>query len=149
MQTAFFENTNKKNRKGEKKYILAPVSDGKRGFKPCPTVSPRAKVSSSVRIGTFGSRLPLPVLFLFLGRIPLTAPNCVIEIPLAANGQFICITTFRPYTKQTIAGMKSGLTDFTGTAYSAWLGQHQQEIKQVLPVLPVQFSCPLPGLQTD
>lgn len=139
-----------KKKRGGGKYILAPVSDGKRCFKPCPTVLPRAKVSSCVRTGTFGSRLPPPVLFLLLRRIPLTVPNCIIEIPLAGNGQFICITTFTPYTKQTIAGMKSGLTDVTGTDCSGWLGGHQQqEIKQVLPILPVQFSCPLPVPQTD
>lgn len=94
---------------------LATLCNRVGSFKPCPTVLPRAKVSSAVRTGTFGIRQPLQALFLFLWRIPLTVPNCIIRICLAPKGQFICITTFRPYTKQTITGMKSGPTDFTAT----------------------------------
>lgn len=104
-----------KKKKEKKNYHLAAISDGEGSFKPCPTVLPRAKVSSSVRFGTFGNRLLLQALFWFLWRIPLTVPNCIIRICLAGNGQFICITTVRPYTKRTITGMESGPTDFTGT----------------------------------
>lgn len=148
MQTAFLLKHKPKIEK--RKYSLATISDGERSFKPCSTVSPRAKVSSSVRTVTFGNRLPLQALLLFLWRTPLIVPNCIIKICLAGNGQFICITTFRPYTKQTITGMKSGPTDFTGTDSSDWLrGEYQQEIESVLLILPVQLPGTLTDPQTD
>lgn len=149
MQTAFLlkhkphrkrERKRKIKKEGRKrKKELTTLSEGERSFKPCPTVLPLAKVSSFVRIGTFGNRLPLQALFLFLWRIPLTVPNCIIRICLAGNGQFICITTFRPYTKQTITGMKSGPTDFLGIDCPGWL---RGKILAGNHVSPPHSPCP-------
>lgn len=101
-----------------------------------PPVLPGAKVFPLLD-KTFGKKQPLPALLLFLWRIPLTVPNCMIRICLADNGQFICISTFRPYTKQSQVWRLVPQSPVEGTTLTG-----SGNIPAGSPVCVLPASCP-------